>query len=309
MKKKLPEKPISKEKMQLENDKLFEFLQSQTFESIEEINAFLNQHVNGKKTGDIVPAKKGRKSNIEKSNDLMYQAYDSSDKKGKKLAQEALKLNPNNIRAITYIANHETNAEIALNMYETAIEIGRKQLGDIFFKENKGQFWIMHETRPFMTAKLRHAECLFALNKIDESIKEYFEILELNEYDNQGVRYYLQTMLLKNKRFDDYIKLRELFPEENSTFWLFNHALYTFVTKGESKETNKALDIAVESNKHVLYYMTGKKKFKNESLDYYSPGDESEATIYLKDNIAIWIEFPDTLHWIQKYMMKFVNLN
>jgi tetratricopeptide (TPR) repeat protein len=297
-KKKISDNPLTPEMMQMDNAKLFEYIKNQNFGSIEEINDFLNKNVIGKRIDEVVPLKKGRKSNKEKSDDLMYQAYDNDPVKGKKLAEEALKLNPENVRALNYLADCEENIEDAFKLYKQAVEIGAKQLGADFFKENKGHFWGMHETRPYMTAKLNYADCLDALGKTNESIKEFEEMLDLNPGDNQGVRYILASVLLRNKKYDAFYKLYKQNEDDNSAFWLFNYALFLFITEGASPKANKALYDAHQKNKNVIPLMTMKKKIKEDVPGYYSRGDENEATYYVMDNFHTWIDYPDALEWV-----------
>jgi len=296
------EKPMTPEMVHMANAKLLEYIQSQNFGSIEEINEFLQKNVNGKRIDEVVPLKKGRKSNIEKSEDLMYEAYDSDPIKSLKLVKEAIKLNPENIRAITYLADNENNLESSFKLYKQAVEIGAKQLGVEFFKENKGHFWGMHETRPYMTAKLCYADCLYALDRTEDAIMEYNEIIELNPNDNQGVRYILASVLLKCKKYNSYFELYKKFDDEKSTFWYFNYALFLFATEGATNKANEALIKANKLNKHVLQFMTGQKKFKTEPNDYYSPGDESEATIYLMENFKSWTNCIGTVDWVMDYI-------
>jgi len=71
-----------------------------------------------------------------------------------------------------------------------AIEAGRRDLGEEYSRENKGHFWAMIETRPFMRAMGALAESL-ADNEyhLDEAIAVHEEMLDLNPSDNQGIRY------------------------------------------------------------------------------------------------------------------------
>ncbi|MFH2140921.1 MAG: hypothetical protein ABIJ97_00760, partial [Bacteroidota bacterium] len=118
------EKPMTREMVQMANAKLTEYIQSLNFGSIEELNEFLQKNVNGKRIDEVVPLKKGKKSNIEKSEDLMYEAYDSNPIEGLKLVKEAIKLNPKNVRALTYLADNENNLESSFKLYKQAVEIG-----------------------------------------------------------------------------------------------------------------------------------------------------------------------------------------
>ncbi len=302
-KKEEPIKPMTPEMAQMANAKLSEYLQNMNFGSVEEMNEFIQNNVVGKRIDEIVPKKKGKISNIEKSDDLMYEAYESSPKKGIKLAKEALALYSENIRALNYLADHSTTVQNASKLYKESIEIGKKQLGEDFFKQNKGHFWLIHETRPFMEAKYNFAICLKELDKTEDAIREFTEILELNPNDNQGVRYVLASALLESKKYDAYFKLYKEFEDEFSAFWLFNYALFLFLTEGATIKTNKALKDADKQNKHVLLYLTRQKVFDaNNVADYYSPGQENEAELYLIDNIPLWIAHPETVDWIANYI-------
>ena len=53
-----PEKPMNHEMIQMENAKLFEYLQNQNFGSVEEMNEFLQQNVNEKRVDEIILPKK-----------------------------------------------------------------------------------------------------------------------------------------------------------------------------------------------------------------------------------------------------------
>lgn len=86
--------------------------------------------------------------------------------------------------AINFIADREENINKAKMLYEKAIKIGEEKLGKEYFTKHKGHFWGLYETRPYITAKLKYAGCIHALGDIDNAIKEYFEVIELNTNDN-----------------------------------------------------------------------------------------------------------------------------
>ena len=301
-KSKEPIKPMSLDKMQMSTERLMDFIQSQNFGSIEEVNEFLSKNVNGKRIDETVPELPPSVTNQQKANDLMFDAYDCLPAKGKKLANDALKLDPDNIRAMNYLAEHEKTPEGSLKFYQKAMESGKKQLGETFFNENKGHFWGMYETRPYMTAKLGFAHCLEALDWKDEAIKEYNEMLELNPGDNQGVRYMLASSLLYNGKFKEFFELYKKFKDEKSTFWLFNYALYLFATEGPKMKANKALLLANKENPYVIDFMTQRKEMTKNPEGHYSPGDQNEATYYLMDNFRAWMKVENTLDWLMSFI-------
>ncbi len=294
--------PISgSQRFGMENEKLFDFLNSKNFETIEELETFLDEQVVGKTIDEIVPKKRGPKSNLEKSDELIYQAYESSLSKGLKLAKESLRLNPKNIKAINYLADNEDDIDVALELYKQAVQIGYEELGDSFFEEMKGNFWLAYESRPYMSVKFNYAMCLNAKGLANEAVKQMYQMLELNPNDNQGVRYKLASILLRNQKYKQFKKLFDDYKEK-STFWVFNHALYLYATEGPSEKSYKELDKANKLNKHVLEIMTAQKSLDKDLLTgYYSPGSEEEATYYLIDNFDIWVETPDSADWLYSY--------
>lgn len=296
------DKPFTPESFQMDKERLLNFLQSQNFGGIEEINEFLRNNVNGKRIDEVLPLKVADLTDAEKSDDLMYEAYESSPAKGKKLAKEALKLHPENIRALNYLAEYEKKPQNALKFYQQAVNIGKKQLGEQFFIKNMGYFWGLIETRPFMTAKLGFANCLNALDWTEEAIHEFSELLELNPNDNQGVRYNLASLFLFTGKYKAYYNLYKKYKDEASAFWLFNYALYLFATEGPTAKANKALNLANQENTHVIDFMTQQKEMTKNPNGYYSPGDENEAAYYLMDNFKLWMNIENTLDWLFRFV-------
>lgn len=278
-------KPISREQMQMDNQKLMEHIAKMNFNSIEEISEYLEKNISGKRIDEAIPKKRGPKSNIEKSDDLIYKAYEVENEIEKiKLINDALKLNPENVRAIVLKADCSSDINKALDLYKKAMEISEKELGKEFFKENKGYFWGMHNTRPYMSAKLKYAQALQIIKgKSEEAIRQLEELLELNPNDNQGVRYLLSLMYLKKKRYNDFLDLYNEY-DESSTHWNYNYLLYLLITDGTKSKVKKAFKSALEANPHVIGILIGEHEFQDTAqVTHYSPGDINEANYYLGD--------------------------
>jgi len=241
----------------------------------------------------------------EKSRNLLREAYeaDSLDERVK-LAEEALKLYPNNADAYIILAESQDNYLSAAEYYKKGMESGRKDIGEKDFEEFKGHFWGFHETRPFMRAKAGYAATLYLLEQYDESIQEYAEIIELNPNDNQGVRYSYASILVNHRKFEAYEKLRDLFDDEGSAMWLFTYAAYLFKKNGKSKLADNALQQANEANPHVLQYLVGKKEIPDIIPSSYGFGDESEAVIYLRECSELWLEMPTASTWVNDFLKK-----
>src|SRR5699024_11825512 len=91
-------------------------------------------------------------------------------------------------------------AEIGRLLHK-AIHVGEKDLGKAFLLENKGHFWMIIETRPYMRAKAMYADFLYETGEEEEAFKQYEEMLRLNPNDNQGIRYILLTLYIETEQF------------------------------------------------------------------------------------------------------------
>ena len=284
--------------------KLMEELKKQGLETTDEINEFL-KNMQGQSL-DNLPKRTDKKG---RSEDLVYEAYEQPLAKGKKSVKQALELDPNNVEAYNYLASIEKDIDKAIVMYEKAIKAGEKTFGKKFFKEEKGYFWGMIETRPYMRAKAGLADCFYAKKEVDKAIEIYEEMLELNPNDNQGIRYLLSTLLLsKNNltKFELFIKNNE---KEDCAVWNYNNALYHFKKYGQTEKSDKVLLEAYKSNEYVIDYMLGIKKMPDEQPQYIGRGDENEAISYVNDAWTVWDKTPEALDRLYEFKQKRLKMN
>ncbi len=284
--------------------KLIEEIKKQDFKSFDELNAFMSNLM--EQSLDDLPERTDKKGRAQ---DLVYEAYEQPVSKAKKLIKQALELDPNNADAYNYLASIEKDIDKAIKQYEKAIKAGEKTLGKKFFEEEKGYFWGILETRPYMRAKAGLAYCLSAKNEIDKAIEICEEMLELNPNDNQGIRYLLSTLLLEKddlSKFELFIKNNE---EEDSAAWNFNNALYNFKKFGNKAKTEKVLLNAHKSNEFVIDYMLGIKKMPDAPPPFIGIGDENEAIAYVFDNWKIWNNTEGALDWLYEFKQKRLKMN
>ncbi|NKI27558.1 tetratricopeptide repeat protein [Arenibacter sp. 6A1] len=279
--------------------KLMEELKKRDIQSSEELQAFMNG-LTGQSFDDI-PARTDKKG---RSQDLVFDAYETTLPKGKKLVKEALELDPDNAEAFIYLASIEKDITKVIPQYEKAIKAAEKSLGKKFFKENKGVFWGMVETRPYMRAKAGLADCYFAQKEFDKAIDIYEEMLALNPRDNQGIRYLLSSLLLGKTdltRYELFIKSQDT---DGSAVWTYNNALYSFKKLGITSKSEKALLAAYTSNKFVVDYLLGIKKLPKALPQYIGIGDENEAVSYVVQAWTIWIDSDGALDWLYDFKKK-----
>ena len=92
----------------------------------------------------------------DEAQELMWEAMDQvavDEAAASEMCHRALDLYPHCVDALTMLANLECDlvADFVAAL-RAAVEAGRKDLGKQFFKEKKGYFWGLIETRPFMRA-------------------------------------------------------------------------------------------------------------------------------------------------------------
>ncbi len=280
---------MERELLKLERD-----MENQDFDSIEEINHFINQRLHKS------DAPKKKLTNKEKAQDLLFDAYESHDNKRKELAEQALKLYPNSPDAYSILAEFEFNPLKKEQLLLTGMNVGLKELGPDFFSENKGSFWGMVHTRPFMRAQYNYAVVLQESGRLEEAIKQYEELLELNPNDNQGVRYELFTAYLELGLINKAEALLNQFNEPTSANGAYNRVLIEFFKNGATIKAKQLLQKAKLQNRFIPPYLLGNKNIPEFLPSGYQLGDESEAVIYVDQHLHLWQSHPKLIEMLRK---------
>jgi len=240
------------------------------------------------------------KTPLKEAQDLIYDAWEVDDSKRRvALARKALEISPDCADAYVLLAE-ETASSLtdALNLYRQGVEAGERALGKDAFEEDVGYFWGLLETRPYMRARAGLAECLWASGKHDEAIEHYKEMLRLNPNDNQGIRDLLMPRLIEMERDEEAEALFNEYLDDGMASRIYSRALLDFRKMGDSEISRKSLAAAVKKNKHIPAYLLGRKKMPRSLPEYYSPGAETEAVFYTKENLEAWKITPGALDWL-----------
>jgi len=240
------------------------------------------------------------KTPLKEAQDIIYDAWEVNDPKRRvALARKALEISPDCADAYALLAE-ETASSLteALNLYRQGVEAGERALGREAFEEDVGHFWGILETRPYMRARAGLAECLWASGKHDEAIQHYKDMLRLNPNDNQGIRDLLMPRLIEMGRDKEAEALFEEYLDDGMASRIYSRALLDFRKTGDSEISRKSLAAALKKNKHIPAYLLGRKKMPKFLPEYYSPGDESEAVFYAKENLEAWKITPGALEWL-----------
>src|SRR4030043_957994 len=142
------------------------------------------------------------------------------------------------------------------------------------------------------------AECLWASGKHDEAIQHYREMLRLNPNDNQGIRDLLMPRLIEMERDEEAEALFNEYLDDGMASRIYSRALLDFRKMGNSEISRKSLAAALKKNKHIPAYLLGQKKMPRFLPEYYSPGAETEAVFYTKENLEARKITPGALEWL-----------
>ncbi len=277
---------------------LHRMLEGRQFESLDEANKFL-QSFQGQ-----VPRSSAR-SPLEEAQQLAWDAWEApTPQQAATLARQALAISSDCADAYNVLAKVEARTiEEASEFYRRGVEAGERSLGPEFFRKNKGHFWGMLETRPYMRARQGLAECLWGMGREGEAIAHYEAILELNPNDNQGIRDGLLGCYLKRGDDAGASRLYKRYGDDTTAFFVWTRVLVEF-RRGNLDAAGKALRAAVKHNPHVLAFLSGKKKMPRWQPDYYGFGDENEAIIYVRLFAEAWLVTPEALGWVRQQVEK-----
>jgi tetratricopeptide (TPR) repeat protein len=246
----------------------------------------LNKH-----TGPLTPK--------EQAEQLVHSASGMGQVYGRELLEDALDLDPDCIFAYEMLGEFEESSVIANVFFEKGITLGRQQFGGDFLKEHKGIFWMVHETRPFMRCLASSADCLVALNRKEEALAIYREMLELNPNDNQGVREPLGLYLVEAGDFHGFRELVSKYPEDMSVYMVYNEVLAAFKEHGPAENALALLAAAKERNPHVIRKLKAKREPK-EQPSMYAIGSPEEAIQYVMLAWQPWQDAPGAVDFLSQ---------
>jgi len=280
-------------------DKVFQDLQrileSQDFKSEDDVRKFMDGLM-----GKPIPSFPKESLTIkEQAQDLIFEAVEQPEDKGYQLALKALRMDPDCIEAYEYLGALEPIPETAILYYKNGIEIGKRIFAKTHFKTGIGNFWMIHETRPFMRCLQAYADCFKDMGRYHDAVSVYEEMISLNPNDNQGVRDQLLLYLIKINEYNKYRKYDKLYKDDLGAFMSFNRALFAFKTVGSSSNSNELLQQAIKSNKYVIPRLIS-KSISDDFPEVYGMGDENEAIYYCYFAHQIWHDTNGAIDWIKR---------
>src|SRR5262249_40949250 len=119
----------------------------------------------------------------DRAQKLAYDAMEAADPdRAAALARQALALDPECSDALYVLAlNAAGSRQEQVNLLEQAVAAAERRLGgQSYFEENRGNFWGILETRPYMRVRAALADILRGEGRLAEAVGHYEALLGLN---------------------------------------------------------------------------------------------------------------------------------
>ena len=252
-------------------------------------------------------------SDSEKIYDYLEMAFETEDdSKRLKYAKEVLKMDKDNLDAEYLIASTDAKDSIdMLNRLEKILKHGNEIVEREGFmnEENIGEFWEIVETRPYMRIKQSYAEILAENGMMKKAVKEYEEILKLNENDNLGVRFRLMSLYAFFEDEENALKLYKKYNGQNSVQMLLPISVLYF-KKGEF---TKSLNYLKKIEKNVKGFKKFFKDMMNERGEFYlnqlssmgyRPFSTDELILSMTENDYLFLTASSFVEWAYEKLGK-----
>lgn len=216
----------------------------------------------------------------------------------RRLAKRALKLDPDCVDALVIMT--DLDARTPREMIEglqKAVAAGERSLGEKYFRENKGYFWGLLDTRPYMRAMAQLANLLRGQGMALDALSIYERMLELNPSDNQGVRDPLLGLFLQIGDLKRASSLLKKYKMDGSATFAWARVLDRFLA-GDRGAAAAALKKARAVNRFVELYLTGQRKLPRYEPEMYSPGSDEEAVLCLETLSGAWAAHKEAVLWV-----------
>jgi len=177
----------------------------------------------------------------------------------------------------------------SFDLKNSVIAIGWSKVGDVsrlsdneLMEKLKKEYPDKHAQRSFNTLKLFYSE-----------IKENDIIIA-----RKGRKTIVGIGEVTGKAFYDLNMGKERFLGQAE--WLYTRALLSFVKKGDSAKTNNDLKTALESNRYVPEYLTGKKPIPRFLPDRITMRGEDEGFCYASRYLKAWKKVSGAIDWLKE---------
>jgi tetratricopeptide (TPR) repeat protein len=272
-------------------------VEGKNFANAAEANAFLQTILGAGLMESLLGD--GPDSLKDEAQELAFDAMEAdSDAQAMKLAKRALRKDPDCVDALVVLAEIESDSPRKLIVaLQHAVTAGERSLGAKFIAENKGHFWSIIETRPYMRALAQLAGLLRSQGIHLDAIRHYENMLALNPNDNQGVRDPLLGLYLATDNMKNAQKLLQIYKNDSSANFAWGRVLERFLSD-DLPGASTALSKARKANRFVELYLSGKKGPPKHLPEMYSMGSEEEAILCVDNLVVAWADHENAVSWL-----------
>jgi hypothetical protein len=228
---------------------------------------------------------------------LIEEAKYLDDSEGVFLAEKAAEIDPECIDAWNYLGEVEIDDYKSSAHYKKGIAIGKKKLSPDFFRENRGLFCSIPETRAYMRCLAGYASNLDTLKRFSEANQIYESMVALDIKDHHSMRHPLMLDLIRTDNIKKFKKYEARFVDDETIYMLFNRVPFYFKKTGDSKIT---IDLLIEANSRNRHFVPCLITFSKLII---MPDQEDKdlmfAWFYARSAKEYWIEVDGALNWLR----------
>ncbi|MEN6427705.1 MAG: hypothetical protein ABFE13_20310 [Phycisphaerales bacterium] len=271
-------------------------LEGKKFQTQQEYEAFMQANVLGRKIEEFVP-----ETFLEKAQDIVFRAYSVMGRKQIHMARKALEVDPNCADAYILLAERTPIQDKQLEYYRQALQAAERTIAPEVFEKDAGHFWEVIQTRPYVRARFRLAECLNKMGRLQEASEHFCELLRLDSGDSQGARFWFWPCLLRLGKDAEVEKLlKQNRRDKDDCTWVYTRALLTFRQKGATPLATRHLNQAIKNNPICAEYLMNGKGFPKPTPDGRELFYDDEGC-YCADVLAsAWHETTGAAEWLDE---------
>ena len=252
----------------------------------------------------------GEMTNEEKATEELEKLeFAASEREYAAILERALKLDPDNLEARLFKLDPESLEFIhELKKLETLGKAVMQKRG-LDDEESIGNYWGIVETRAYLRIKALYADELQKRRMLTASVREYEDILRLNEADNMGIRYILMGIYCQLEQMEKAKELYQRSPEASAQMLL---PLILLSLKYDDELSAKRYYKDLQKENKSCKKVFGRREFDLESMveaidavDYLADSEE-ELYIAISNVMTDFAVVPDMYYfnWLKKNLIK-----
>lgn len=235
--------------------------------------------------------------------------FATSEREYAAILEQALKLDPDNLEARLFKLDPESLEFIhelkKLEAFGKTV-MQKRGLDD---EDSIGKYWGIVETRTYIRVKALYADELQKRRMLIASVREYEDLLRLNEADNMGTRYILMGIYCQLEQLENAKELYRRFPEVSAQMLL---PLILLSLKYDDELSAKRYYKDLQKDNKSCKKVFGRREFDLESMveaidatDYLADSEE-EIYIAISNVMTDFAVVPDMYYyeWLKKNLIK-----